>query len=96
MSGSKNYNSLMHEVCVERGWCGGIINGKATHVDDFIPASGTVPAAQFVDWLFLADGMDPTAEPDKWQSHKDGLRAAFVRHMGADVVEASRLKWDLD
>ena len=96
MSGSTSFSSLMHEVCVQRGWCGGIVDGKPTHVDDFIPASGTVSAAQFVNWLFLADGMDPDADPDKWQSHKDELRAAFVRHMGADVVDASRLKWDLD
>lgn len=96
MNGSKNYNCLMHEVCVERGWCGGIVNGKPTHVDDFIPVSGPVSTEQFVDWLFLADGVDPKAEPDKWQSHKDELKAAFVRHMGADVIDAVRLKWDLD
>jgi hypothetical protein len=96
MSGSKNYNSLMHEVCVGLGWCGGIVDGKPTHVDDFIPATGTVSAAQFVNWLFLADEVDPNAEPEKWQSHKDGLLAAFVRHMGADEVEAFRLKWNLD
>lgn len=96
MGGSKNYNSLMHEVCVQRGWCGGIVDDKPSHVEDFIPATGTVSAAQFVDWLFLADGVDPNEAPEKWQSHKDGLVAAFVRHMGADVVEASRLKWDLD
>jgi hypothetical protein len=96
MSGSTNYNSLMHEVCVERGWCGSILDGKPTHVDDFIPANGTVSAAQFVDWLFLADGMDPNAEPARWQAHKEGLRAVFVRHMGSDVVDASRLKWELD
>lgn len=65
-------------------------------MDDFIPASGTISAAQFVKWLFLADGVDPTMDLEKWQSHKDGLMAAFVRHMGADVVEASRLKWNLD
>lgn len=96
MGGSKNYNSLMHEVCVELGWCGGIVDGKPSHVDDFIPATGIVSAAQFADWLFLADGVDPSENHEKWQKHKDELVAAFIRHMSADSVEASRLKWDLD
>lgn len=96
MSGSKSYNSLMHEVCVKWGWCGGIVDGKPTHVDDFIPESGQVTAEQFVEWLFRADGMDPFAELEKWQKHKDGLKDAFVRHMGSDVVEASMLKWAFD
>lgn len=93
MSGSKNYENLMQEVCVEKGWCGGVVDGKPTHVDDFIPESGRVTAEQFVDWLFRADGMDPFVELEKWQKHKDGLKDAFIRHMGADVVDASMLKW---
>lgn len=96
MSGPKSYNSLMHEVCVDRGWCGAIVNGQPRHVDDFIPESGEVSAAQFVDWLFCAHGIDPAAEPEKWQTHKDGLKEAFVRHMGADIVDASVLKWAFD
>ena len=96
MVGSKNYEALMHEVCVKRGWCGGIVDGKPTHVDHFIPESGQVTAEQFVDWLFQADGMDPFVEPEIWQKHKDGLKAAFILHMGADVVDALMLKWLLD
>jgi hypothetical protein len=96
MSGSKNYENLMHEVCVEKGWCGGVVDGKPTHVDDFIPESGRVTAEQFVDWLFRADGMDPFVELEKWQKHKDGLTDAFIRHMGADVVDASMLNWPSD
>jgi hypothetical protein len=95
MIGNPDYNSLMHDVCVNRGWCGGIVNGEPLHVDDFIPETGPVSAEQFVDWLFLADGVDPSSEPTKWQKHKTGLREAFVRHMGADVVDASKLKWDV-
>ncbi|WP_260926800.1 hypothetical protein [Novosphingobium sp. 9] len=94
MVGNPDYNSLMHEVCVDRGWCGGIVDNRPSHVDDFIPKTGPVSAEQFVDWLFLADGVDPSSEPAKWQKHKIGLREAFVRHMGADVVDASKLKSD--
>lgn len=96
MEQKSGYDALMHDVCVGRGWCGGIVDGRPSHVDHFIPQSGPVTADQFVDWLFRADGMDPAANPQKWQKHKDALRAAFVRHMGSDVVDASRLKWDLD
>ncbi len=95
MSEKPGYNALMHEVCVGQGWCGGIVNDEPSHVDHFIPESGPVTPDQFVDWLFEADGMDPYADLGKWQKHKDALRDAFIRHMGSDVVDASRLKWDL-
>jgi hypothetical protein len=94
MSRNPRYNALMHEVCVGKGWCGGIVDGEPSHIDDFIPDTGSVSADQFVDWLFAADGVDPLTEPAKWKEHKDGLRDAFIRHMGADVVDASALKWD--
>ena len=87
------FEALVHEVCVERGWCGGALEGRPCHVTDFIPENGPVAADQFVDWLFMADGMDPTAEPEKWQQHKEDLRHAFVRHMENVVVDARRLRW---
>jgi len=95
MSGNLNYNALMHEVCVDCGWCGGIVNSEPSHVDDFIPETGSVSAEQFVNWLFQADGVDPLSDRAKWTKHQDRLREAFVRHMGADVVDASALKWDV-
>lgn len=95
MNGDPRYNALMEEVSVQYGWCGGIVNDKPSHVDDFIPASGQVSASQFVEWLFLADGVDPASEPQKWTKHKDRLRDAFIRHMGADTVDASALRWDI-
>jgi hypothetical protein len=96
MGGSKNYESLMHEVCVEKGWCGGIIDGKPAHVDDFIPDSGHVTAEQFVHWLFRAEGLGPFDELAKRQKYMAGLKNAFIRHMGTDVVDASMLKWPKD
>jgi hypothetical protein len=95
MSENPDYNTLMHDVCVERGWCGGIVNGDPCHVDDLIPESGPASAEQFVEWLFQAEGLDPSSEPAKWKKHKEGLCEAFVRHMGADVVDASALKWNV-
>jgi hypothetical protein len=89
------FDVLMNEVCVDIGWCGRTIDGHPSHATDYIPESGPVTADQFVDWLFLADGMDPSGDLAKWQKHKDRLRDAFVRHMGSQVVDASLLKWDL-
>lgn len=96
MEHKPDYNALREEVCVERGWCGGIVNGRVTHVDDFVPESGLVTADQFVDWLFAADGVDAEEDPLKWKPHKQGLKEAFIRHMGSDVVDASLLTWNFD
>lgn len=85
----------MHEVCVERGWCGGLVHGQPSHVDDLLPEAGPATAEQFVEGLFQAEGVDPSSDPAKWGKHKDWLREAFVRHMGGNMVDASALKWDV-
>jgi len=94
MTGNPKYTALLDDVCIGRGWCGGIVDGKPSHVNDLIPDSGPVTAEQFVEWLFIAEGVDPHAEPDKWNRHKAGLRKAFIQHMGAEIVDASALKGD--
>lgn len=93
MSEQVAFDALMHEVCVERGWCGSVVGGEPSHVTDFLPAVGEVTADQFVEWLFDAEGVDLSDDPTKWQTHYDGLRAAFVRHMGSDRAEVERLRW---
>ncbi|MGV2494923.1 hypothetical protein [Pelagerythrobacter aerophilus] len=85
------FDELMHEVCADRGWCGAIVDNRPLHVTDFLPGHGTVTADQFVGWLFEAEGVDPDQNRVKWQSHIDGLREAFVRHMGGYSVDARRL-----
>ncbi|MFM1976237.1 MAG: hypothetical protein RL145_1083 [Pseudomonadota bacterium] len=95
MENGLGFDALMHEVSVDLGWSGGMVDGKSSHVTDYIPESGPVTADQFVDWLFLADGIDPAEDPSEWQKQKDRLRDAFFRHMGSQVVDASLLKWDL-
>jgi hypothetical protein len=87
------YDALMHEVCVELGFCGSLRDGQSTHVDFIIPPYGPVTVDQFVEWVFLADGLNPNADVDKSQHLKDALKSAFIRHMGAEVVDAERLQW---
>lgn len=86
------FDALMREVCVEKGWCGSVIDGRSLHATDFMPESGGVTANQFAHWLFAADGVNPGEDREKWQSHLDGLRDAFVRHMGAETVDVERLR----
>lgn len=84
------YDALLHEVCVGYGYCGCMKEGKSIHVDDFIPSEGPVTADQFVEWVFLADNRNPNLGPD---SHKRAIRDAFVKHMGAEVIDAKLLHW---
>lgn len=87
------YGALMHEVCVEWGFCGCVREGRPLHVDFLIPRKGPVTADQFVEWVFLADNINPNFDPERWQPHKQAIRAAFVKHLGAEVVDARQLQW---
>lgn len=83
----------MHIACVEWGFCGCVKYDQPVHVDMFIPSYGPVTANQFVEWLFLADDQNPNVDPERWLMHKEALRTAFVNCMGAEVVDASELRW---
>lgn len=85
------FNGMMHEFCVARGWCGGTKDGKPLHVTDFIPDTGPVSADEFARWLVKAEKFDSdqlTAENSRLIRQ---LKEVFIRHMGADVVDASNL-----
>jgi len=82
------YDDLMREVCVVLGFCGSSKGGQPTHVDDYVPESGCVTAEQFVDWVLLAEGLNPVHS-----SYRRAIRDAFVRHMGGDAVDARLPEW---
>lgn len=65
--------------------------GDPLHVTTLIPPNGPVHADQFVEWLLLADNVNPNLP--KYDRHKTALRAAFVTHMGGEVVDAALLRW---
>jgi hypothetical protein len=90
----RGFESLMHDVCVGHGYCGGVHDDRFMHVTDFIPESGPVTADQFVAWVYLAeygrseeDGYSPL-----WARHRQTIRNWFVEHMGSEVVDSARLK----
>lgn len=89
------YNAHMDELCVGRGWCGRLVDGQPSHVDDFILESGSATADQFVDWLLMAYSTDRKKINQNGKNTK-GLREFFVHHMGHEVVGATPLKWSLD
>lgn len=93
MTDRESFHALMTEVCVEQGWCGSVVNDRPMHVTDFLPDKGMVTVDQFVGWLFEADGVAPNEDLPKWQRHIDGLRDAFIRHMGSSCVDVEHLAW---
>ena len=84
------YKELVRCVCVDYGFCGCIIDGKPSHVSDFIPKSGSVTAKQFAEWTMQADGFKPKS-PETQERFRNYLIEAFQKHMGADVVCVTEL-----
>ena len=93
MATDAGYDALMHDVCVVWGYCGCSKHGVGLHVDLFIPPAGPVTADQFVEWVILADNQNPNLNTERLKGIKAGLRQAFVRHLGAEVVDATQLQW---
>ena len=93
MGHTNAFDGMMHEFCVKLGYCGSVKDGKPLHVSDFIPKTGPVSADPFAKWLIAADGFDldgfSTSQLARLRSR---LSAVFVKHMGADVVDASNLR----
>ncbi len=87
MGKPNKFDGMMHDFCVNRGWCGGVVNGEALHVSQFIPVQGLVSADQFVTWLMKAEGF----EPSDIILRKE-LISVFMKHMGRYKVEASELR----
>lgn len=92
MTAKTGFDALMHQVCVGWGHCGSLQAGKYVHVTDFIPNSGIVTAIQFAEWVLTAEGEADIslAYREAWFSR---LSDAFIEHMGADRVDAQRLRW---
>jgi hypothetical protein len=94
------YDGLQHDLCVGWGFCGCVTEGgEPKHVDDFIPEHGLVTAAQFADWAIKADWPWGYDHPEFEKFHAkwaDKIASLFVKHMGADTVDASVLQWSTD
>lgn len=87
------YDELMDCVCPRCGFCGCIKDGKPLHVNDFIPKDGYVTADEFSEWVMLADDIGPDSSPKYRSKWKAGVKAAFIKYMGAESVRAQDLQW---
>ena len=90
------YDALLDFVCIKHGFCGCVKNGKRLHVNHFTPSSGPVTAAQFAEWVLLADDVNPNDPSPRVQKWKRTVRDGFVEQMGAEIVEAGELTWNHD
>lgn len=84
------FDRLLWDTCANGGWCGGLVDGKPTHVTDLLPETGTITAQEFARLAIRADGW-PESEPvpDK---HLRWLEAKFIEHLGAPIVNADDLR----
>src|SRR5262249_27468447 len=87
------FDGMMYEFCAGLGWCGTVKDGKPVLVTAFIPDTGSVTADQFGEWLMLAEGVDLNKVESSWLKRwRRELREVFVKHMGAEVVDAEQLR----
>ena len=96
MSRPNAFDGMMHEFCVRLGWCGCVKDGRPLHVTDFIPETGPVSADEFAKWLIMADGLDPDQLSPEIRRWLPQLKAVFIKHMGADIIDASKLRSGYD
>ncbi|HEV2235263.1 MAG TPA: hypothetical protein VGR57_01260 [Ktedonobacterales bacterium] len=85
------FDGMMHKFCVGLGYCGSVNDGKPQHVTDFIPETGPVSAEQFARWLLAAESGYDAEVFDPSDVRIRQFSAIFIKHMGADVVDASLL-----
>ena len=84
-------DQLLYELCVKYGYCGCVKFGKPLHVRDFIPPDGPVHVAQFVEWVLLADDVNPNSPDKHTREMKAAFTELFTRYLGAETVDASLL-----
>jgi hypothetical protein len=87
------FNRLSWAMCVGGGWCGGIVDGKPTTVDDLLPDSGTITARDFAKLVIRADGWpESEALPEQ---HIGWLESQFIEYLGAVSVDVQELRFNL-
>jgi hypothetical protein len=91
MGRPNKFDGMMYELIVGLAWdCRCFKNGKPVDITDFIPETGPVSADQFARWVIMAEGLDP--DQKKYRRRIPQLKGVFVKHMGSEVVDASRLR----
>ncbi|KQN36474.1 hypothetical protein ASG37_12765 [Sphingomonas sp. Leaf407] len=77
---------LLWAICVELGYCGGVVDGEPVTVTDLIPAAGVMTAGEFAELAIRADGW-PASSPLPDNALRR-LQTKFVECFGRTSVEA--------
>jgi hypothetical protein len=88
------YDRLIWDLCVGQGWCGGVVAGKASHIDLLMPASGIVTAEEFAELAIRAE-TEAEHVPDALLRWQERLARLFVEHIGASSAPAATLRYNL-
>lgn len=90
--GPSGMSRLLWDICVNLGFCGGLMDGEPTDVLDLLPPAGPVTAAMFAKLAVVADGAKPDGVEAQLRRWGPSLEAKFVEHLGASVVPAETLR----
>jgi len=88
------FERLLWDICVNGGFCGGIVKGQPTRVTDLLPTTGTVTAGEFATLAIRAE-CDEQSPPDQHRRWKAQLEAQFLKHLGSESVPAEALTLNL-
>ncbi|MFL6846208.1 MAG: hypothetical protein ACJ8ER_15165 [Allosphingosinicella sp.] len=89
------FDRLLWDICVKSGFCGGIVNGEPTHVEDLLPKDGLISAETFARLAIRAEG-DAPVDDERHSRWMRMLEAKFIQHFGPQPVPAERLRRNLD
>lgn len=84
------FETLLWDICVNLGFCGGMVDGKPTYAADLIPAEGFLSAEAFADLAIVAEGAWPNLDEARLRWGKT-LEAKFVEHLGEAVAPVKGL-----
>ena len=84
------FENLLWDICVGGGWCGGLVNGEPTTVEDLLPREGEVTAKEFARLTILADGW-PSSQPMD-EKHLHWIEGRFKEQLGAASAPADALR----
>src|SRR3954467_564364 len=75
------FDRLLWDICVKSGFCGGIVNGEPTHVEDLLPKDGLISAETFAPLAIRAEG-DAPVDDERHSRWMRMLEAKFIQHFG--------------
>lgn len=88
------FDLLLRDVCVRLGFCGGLVNGKPSHLTDLLPDVGVVTAEEFAKLAISAEGGPPSSS-DQQRRWVAVLADAFFEHLGTASAPAESLVQNL-